>query len=107
MALQWGALHEALRKAGVDEPLAREAAEEVAGYDNRLGGIERQMDQRFNAVDRRIDELRAHMDQRFAHVDQRFAVVDGRLNLLSWMLGSFGTVLLGLLAAVLAKLLMS
>lgn len=83
MALQFGALH----KAGVDEPLVREAAEEVAGYENRLGGIERQfiqlradVDQRFNGVDRRIDELRAYMDQ-------RFAVADGGLNLLTWMLG--------------------
>src|SRR5689334_2541689 len=36
MALQLGALRDALIEAGVSETKAREAAEEVAGYENRL-----------------------------------------------------------------------
>ena len=40
MALMLGKLHDALVAAAVDKNLAREAAEEVAGYENRLARIE-------------------------------------------------------------------
>ena len=40
MALMMGRLHEALISAGIDAGKAREAAEEVAGYDNRLAKLE-------------------------------------------------------------------
>jgi hypothetical protein len=41
MALRMGALYDALRLApGIPESAAREAAEEVANYDNRLARIE-------------------------------------------------------------------
>ena len=40
MALMMGKLHEALVGAGTDQNLAREAAEEVANYDNRIGKVE-------------------------------------------------------------------
>ena len=39
MALMMGKLHEALILGGVDQKTAREAAEEVAAYENRLAGI--------------------------------------------------------------------
>ena len=35
-----GKLHEALTKAGADASSAREAAEEVANYDNRISKVE-------------------------------------------------------------------
>lgn len=40
MALMLGSLYEALKGAGADESAARKAAEEVAGYENRLAKIE-------------------------------------------------------------------
>jgi hypothetical protein len=40
MALMMGRLYEALREAHVPDQTAREAAEEVAGYENRLSHIE-------------------------------------------------------------------
>ncbi len=40
MALMMGKLHEALIGAGVDKTMAREAAEEVANYDNRIAKVE-------------------------------------------------------------------
>jgi hypothetical protein len=39
MTLRLGALHDALSNPG-DQELARKAAEEVAGYENRLASIE-------------------------------------------------------------------
>ena len=40
MALMMGKLHEALIRAGADKEAAREAAEEVANYDNGIGKVE-------------------------------------------------------------------
>lgn len=40
MALMVGSLYDALRSVGVDDEKARKAAEEVAGYDNRVGKVE-------------------------------------------------------------------
>jgi hypothetical protein len=40
MALQLGALRDALISAGADAGKAAKAAEELAGYENRLAGIE-------------------------------------------------------------------
>lgn len=39
MALQLGALRDALADAGASPELARKAAEEVAGYENQLNSI--------------------------------------------------------------------
>jgi hypothetical protein len=44
MALRMGHVYDALRLAqGVPEEAARKAAEEVAAYDNRMHGIERDL----------------------------------------------------------------
>jgi hypothetical protein len=40
MALQLGALREALIEAGASQEKANKAAEELASYENRLAGIE-------------------------------------------------------------------
>jgi hypothetical protein len=42
MTLRLGALHDALLNPG-DADLARKAAEELAGYDDRIGRIERDL----------------------------------------------------------------
>ena len=43
MALMLGSLYEALKDAGSAEDKARSAAEEVAGYEERMRGIERRL----------------------------------------------------------------
>jgi hypothetical protein len=40
MALMMGSLYDALRSSGVEDEKARKAAEEVAGYENRLASME-------------------------------------------------------------------
>lgn len=44
MALMLGNLHDALQAAGASPELARKAAEEVAGYENRLAKVEPKLD---------------------------------------------------------------
>ena len=44
MAIMLGKLYDALRAGSVPDDKAREAAEEVAGYDGRLAGLERRLD---------------------------------------------------------------
>ena len=58
MALELGKLRNALIEAGASPRTAEEAAEELAGYENR-----------FDAIERRLDGL------------------EGRVSLLSWMVG--------------------
>lgn len=123
MALQLGALRDALKEAGASDQAARGAAEEVAAYENRLGGVEQELvglradiDRRFAAVDLRFAELRAELVQRFtemraemdrrfaelrAYVDQRFTTIEGRLNLLGRMVGTLSAVQIALLLRLL------
>lgn len=58
MTLQLGALRDALVKAGSGDELARAAAEEVAGYENRLAGIEG----RLGEMQGRLGEMRGAVD---------------------------------------------
>ena len=58
MALQLGALREALLDAGASQDKANKAAEELASYENGLAGIE-----------------------------TRLVTLDGRVSLLAWMVG--------------------
>jgi hypothetical protein len=50
MALQLGALRDALDAAGIDPAKARAAAEEVAGYENRLASL----DTRLGRIDTKL-----------------------------------------------------
>ena len=113
MALQLGALREALIDAGASPEKASRAAEELAGHDREFTGLRADMnqgfakvDQRFAKVDQEFVQVRSEMHQGFAKVDQRFAKVDqefvqvrsemhqefakvrGDINLLRWMTGA-------------------
>ena len=68
MALQLGALREALIEAGASPEKANNAAEEVASYENRLAGIE-----------------------------TKLVTLDGRVNLLTWMVGTNAAMTIGVL----------
>jgi hypothetical protein len=73
-------VYDALVAAGSPEDKARRAAEAIAAYENRFGGIEQQ-----------LIKMDGDISQRFAKMEgdisQRFARVDGEIRLLSWMLG--------------------
>jgi hypothetical protein len=64
MALQLGALREALLEAGASPDKADKASEEVASYEDRLAGVE-----------------------------TKLVRLDGRVNLLTWMVGGLYGVL--------------
>jgi len=80
MALQLGALRDALLDAGATEAKAALAAEELAGYENRFDGLERRLDQ----VEHKVDGLRGEMNQGFGELrgdmDTRFAAFNGEMN---------------------------
>ena len=122
MALQLGALRDALLDAGASEAKAALAAEELAGYENRFDGVERRLDQvagrldqveqrldhveqRLDRVERKVDELRSEMNERFAglrgEMDLRFAEVAGRLTRVEWMMGTLIVLVLGVLGRLL------
>jgi antibiotic biosynthesis monooxygenase (ABM) superfamily enzyme len=58
MALQLGALRDALIEAGASADKADKAAEELAGYEDRFTGVE-----------------------------QKLTALEGKVNLLTWMVG--------------------
>lgn len=72
MALQLGALNQALRQAGVSDDLARQAAEEVATYEDRLAPI----DLRMGRIEQAIAELRGEV-----------RALAGRLAAQQWVIG--------------------
>jgi hypothetical protein len=65
MALMLSKTYEALLAAGAPEDKAREAAEELAGYENRLASI----------------------DNRLAVMDGRLTALEGKLTVIIWAMG--------------------
>jgi DNA repair exonuclease SbcCD ATPase subunit len=112
MALQLGALRDALIDAGAKPEIAGKAAEELAAYDDQFEALERVISERFAEADRRAGARSAEVDQRFAgldtrlarleeRMDGRFGQLDERFQRVYWMLG----VVIVLLAGVLGRLL--
>lgn len=104
MALQLGALYAALKAAGADDETAREAAEEVAAYENQLTALRSDIaalrayaDQQFGRVDQRFTELRAYVDRQFVELRADNAGLRREVRLV-------GGVLFGLLVPMLVKL---
>jgi hypothetical protein len=73
-------VYDALVAAGSPEEKARKAAEAVAAYDNRFGGIEQQLTKMDGDISQRFAKLEGD-------VNQRFAKIEGEIRLLSWMIG--------------------
>ena len=76
MPLMMSKLYLALKAAGSEESLAREAAEEAANYENRFDSIEQRLV--------RIEERFISMEERFKRLGE---YVEGRFRLLYWMVG--------------------
>ena len=76
MAIMLAKTYNAFKAAGVPEAEAQAAAEELAGYENRLGAVEN----RLAAVENRLDSLRAALNSFKAEVT-------GRLSVLTWAIG--------------------
>ena len=99
MAIQLGALRDALVEAGASPATAARASEELANYnseftaireDMRAGFVKADQDMRagFVKADQEMRAGFAQVDARFAQVDARFVKVEGDINLLRWMVGT-------------------
>jgi hypothetical protein len=64
--------YDALLSAGAPDVKAREAAEELADYENRMSSIDNRL---------------AVMDGRFLAIDGRLAALEGKLNVVIWAVG--------------------
>jgi len=69
MAVMMGNLYSALKQAGADEASAKQAAEEVASYENRIG------------------DLKADMAGLKTELKTEMAGLRGELTLVKWMVG--------------------
>jgi len=90
VALQLGALRDALAEAGASLDIARRAAEEVAGYEHRFTGVEQIIDALDHKLEQWIGVLDRKMEQRLGAVDVRIAVLDGKLDKLFWATSTTG-----------------
>lgn len=68
MAMQMGALRDALESAGAERSLAAAAAEEMAAYRSDLTGIEASISELRADVTRSISDLRGHVDTSIAEL---------------------------------------
>jgi hypothetical protein len=64
--------YDALISAGAPDDKAREAAEELADYENRLSSIDNKL---------------AVIDGRFIAIEGRLAALEGKLNVVIWAIG--------------------
>jgi hypothetical protein len=97
MAIMLAKTYHALKAAGVDDEQAQAAAEELAGYENRLTSIDSRLaalDGHLAAVEARMTNLenaltqfRAEVGSRFSDVGSRFADVSSRFTMLTWAVG--------------------
>jgi len=83
MAIMLAKTYNAFKAAGVPEAEAQAAAEELAGYENRLGAVEN----RLAAVENRLENLRAEVNSLRAELNNLRADVAGRLGVLTWAIG--------------------
>ena len=77
MAIQLGALRDALVEAGASPATAGRASEELASYNAEFTSIRDDMRSGF-----------AKVDGGFAKVDQELTRLRGEINLLRWMIGT-------------------
>ena len=80
-------VYDALVAAGSPDDKARKAAEAVAGYEDRFGGIEQRLIRMEAEISQRFAKIEADINQRFAEVSQRFGKIEGDIRLLRWMIG--------------------
>ena len=76
MAIMLAKTYSAFKTAGVPEAEAPAAAEELAGYENRLGAAESQ-----------LESLRIELNSLRAELNSFRAEVTGRLSVLTWAIG--------------------
>lgn len=97
MALQLGALRDALIDAGARPEMAGKAAEELAAYDHQFEVLRAEMREGFA----KVREDFAKVDARFGQIEVQFARIDERFTRVYWTMG----VLIVMQAAVLGRLL--
>lgn len=79
MALMLSKTYDALISAGAPDDKAREAAEELADYENRLASI-----------DNKLSVFDCHfigIEGLFQAIDARFQAIETKLNVMIWAIG--------------------
>ena len=85
MAIQLGALRDALLDAGASPEKAGKAAEELAGYEDEFSLLHDEMRDGFN-----------QNQTEFRRVDMALTIMQGKQNLHNWMLASIFALLLAI-----------
>jgi hypothetical protein len=96
MAVQLGAVRDALLEAGASKDAAGKAAEELAGYESQFVGLRQAIADFRSDMDGRFSQF----ETRFNGIDIRFEQVTGEMTLLKWMIATT----LGLVFAIALKL---
>src|SRR5436190_22132184 len=78
MAIMLAKTYQALKAAGAPEADAIAAAEELAGYENRVTNVENRLDRIENRLDH-IENRLDHLESRLDHVENRLAVVETKV----------------------------
>ena len=86
MAIMLAKTYQAFKAAGAPEDDAVAAAEELAGYENRLTNIESRLDRIENRLDH-IENRLDHIENRLALVEAKVAEFAGKITVLTWAVG--------------------
>lgn len=90
MAIMLAKTYAAFKAAGTPEVDAIAAAEELAGYENRLASIDNRLamiEGRLTAAEARLTNLENGLAQFRADVNSRFSDVGARFTILNWAIG--------------------
>src|SRR5215831_15864073 len=104
MAIMLAKTYNAFKAAGVPEAEAQAAAEELAGYENRLDAVENRPDaveNRLGAVERGLESLRVEVNSLRAELNSFRGDVTGRLSVLTWAIGINAVVTVAILGMLL------
>jgi hypothetical protein len=90
MAIMLAKTYAAFKAAGAPEDDAIAAAEELAGYDNRLTSIDHRLsiiETRLEALENGLSQFRTEVNARFSDVGSRFSDAGSRFTMLTWAVG--------------------
>ena len=110
MALMLAKTYAPFKAAGVPDAEAQAAAEELAGYENRLNSIDSRLDRiesRTERIEGRIDGIErglAGVEGRIDSTDGRLAGVEGRLSVLTWEIGVNAAATIAIFGMLFARL---
>jgi chromosome segregation ATPase len=81
------------------QAVQKQMDERFKAVDKRFEDMQRQMDDRFAAVDKRFEAVQKQMEERFKAVDRRFDDMNKRFTMLVTLMSIFFTLLAGMITA--------